>query len=110
MNKIIEELLENNIPFSMETKNEYILNGFYKSGEVRLIETDGKLIAHARYNEQTAIEKLSDLVALNYDWWLNSRDRFDGWKSPESIWIPLLEKYGFIKSVTVTKTEYKNLQ
>lgn len=112
MNKIIEELIENNIPvittFNPQTKKkEYILEGFYKSGTVKLIETDDKLTAIARYNEETNIESLYDIVQLNYEWWISSKERFDGWKNPDQLWIPLLIKYNFIKHVIKTIEYYE---
>ena len=54
-------------------KPEFVIGGFYKSGDVRLIEDNGKLIAHARYDEKTEISSLRDIVELNYNWWTTYR-------------------------------------
>jgi len=110
INNIVNELIENNISVSIEydqsiNKLVYILKGFYKSDTIKLIETDDKLIAHARYEEETLIESLRDIVELNYRWWKSSKDRFEGWANPDSQWLPLLLKYGFIKEeIKVIKT------
>ena len=95
MNAIILDLLKNNISvafsYNYETSEiEYTIDGFYKSGMVLLIERGEKLIATSRYNEQTDIINLIDLVQLNYNWWDTSKDRFSGWKNPDPKWIPLL--------------------
>lgn len=104
MNKIIEEILKNGIPVSMEYNKEknkivYIIEGFYKSGSINLEEKENEdvLIATARYDEQTIVESFKDLVSLNYDWWMYSKDKYDGWKSPESRWLPFLLEMGLVK-------------
>ena len=111
MNKIIEELLKKGVPVEMihnkdTDKTEFVLDGFYKSGEIRLIEKEEKLYAHARYNEVTEINSLFDLVNLNYDWWKYSEDRFDGWINPDPTWLPLLLEFGLVKEETKTITTY----
>jgi len=111
MNAIIFDLLKNNFSVEMSYDNEkslieYRLTGFYKSSGVVLTESGEKLIAIARYDETTEINDIRDLVALNYEWWISSRDRSESWKNPEQAWIPLLEKYGFIKKKTETITTY----
>ena len=67
---------------------EYIVDGFYKSGTIKLIENEDELTAVARYDEQSEIDSLYDLVSLNHEWWIRSKDRFDGWKEPDLSWLP----------------------
>ena len=110
MNQIIKDLLESGISvrmdFNKETKQvEYVVDGFYKSGEIKIIETEGKLTAHARYNEVTEIDSLDDIIELNYIWWDSSKDRFEGWKTPDARWLPLLLKKGWVtEEVNIVKT------
>lgn len=111
MNAIVLGLLKNNIAVALNYNHEtseieYTIDGFYKSGTVLLIDKGEKLIAISRYNEQTDIFDLIDLVQLNYSWWNTSKDRFSGWRHPDPKWIPLLEKYGFITKKTETITTY----
>ena len=112
MNKIIEETLENDIPVTttinpQTKKKEYMLEGFYKSGIVKLIEEDDKLIAISRYNERTNVESLFDIVLLNYEWWVSSKERYEGWENPDNMWIPLLLKFNLIKHVVKTIEYYE---
>lgn len=112
MNKILQELLETGISLQIGydrklEQSTYAVSGFYKSNYVELIESDDKLIARARYNEITEIESLQDLVLLNYCWWDLSKDRFDGWKNPNSQWLPLLIKFGYVTEETKTIKTYK---
>lgn len=110
MNQIIDQLVRTGISVVVsfnkeEDRIEYIVDGFYKSGTIKLIdEGDGNdenfLTAIARYDERTTISSVRDLVKLNYDWWQSSRDRFDGWKDPNIMWIPLLLDYSFIQTIT----------
>jgi len=109
---IINELVSNGISVRLEYKiqtreSSFIVDGFYKSGEVNLVKQDGKVIAHARYDEKTEIDSLRDIVELNYNWWLKSKERFEGWKNPDPKWIPLLEKFNFITRKTETVTTWE---
>ena len=113
MNKIIEEIVKNGIPLEMRYDKEkdkiiYRIDGFYKSSGIDLEEKDGEevLIATARYNEQTIVEKFYDLVSLNYDWWNYSKDRNEFWKNPESIWLPFLMDMGLVKRTVETVVKY----
>ena len=65
------------------------------------------MVAHARYNEKTDIESLDDLVHLNYTWWQNYKDRYEGWQNPEQDWIPLMEKLNLIQKEVKIVTTYK---
>lgn len=111
MNELIKKILEKGFTLEMgfnveKNRIEYALDGFYKSGNITLYENDhGTLTAIARYNEITIIDNFYNLVSLNYMWWINSRDRFEGWKEPDSMWLPLLIEEGFVKEeIKVVKT------
>lgn len=101
----ITDLVKNGISVELRYNEEhsffYYIEGFYKSGCINIILNGqtGHFEAHARYNETTEIDNISDLVLLNYDWWLRSRDRFDGWAQPDDKWKNLLIKHGYIKKV-----------
>lgn len=113
MNKIIEEIVKNGIPIQLSFNKEknkmiYTIDGFYKSGSIDLEEKDdgNDLIATARYGEQTLVCNFNDLVSLNYDWWMYSKDRYDGWKTPEGCWLPFLLDMGLVKKTVETITKY----
>lgn len=113
MNKIIEEILKKGIPIQISFNNEknkiiYTIDGFYKSNSIDLEEIDGEydLIATARYGEQTNVSNFNDLVSLNYDWWMYSKDRYEGWKNPESRWLPFLIDMGLVKKTVETFVKY----
>jgi hypothetical protein len=103
MNPIIQEILERGIKvtiaFNQEIQqNEYIIDGFYKSGTITLSEDDdGILVAEARYDERTRIDSFLDLVCLNNAWWLSSRHKFEGWEQPDPQWLPFLLEKGLIR-------------
>lgn len=71
----------------------YEVDGFYKSGTISIERKKGKLIANSRYDEKTEITSPKDLVVLNHVWWKRSKDRFDGWAEPGSIWKTLFDGF-----------------
>lgn len=99
--KFIEELVEAGISVTLQKGNKFRLEGFYKSGEVTIEQREGGWVACARYNEVTGIDTLQDLVNLNYKWWQYSKDRYEGWQQPESLWAPLMVKFGLVQEKTI---------
>lgn len=117
---LIFELLDADIPVSLQLEVVghrahimYIVDGFYKSGTIKIrelmsteVEADtlgGPLYrTYARYDERIDISSLEELTRINAAWWQRSRDRADGWKQPSEKWIPLLERFGFIKAESQT--------
>jgi maltose-binding protein MalE len=70
---IVKELLRHNIDIWIDYDKEtdeiiYVVNGFYKSGTVKLKITEGEIIAESRYDQIDVIEDLEDFVKLNYRW------------------------------------------
>ncbi len=111
--ELVIEILQNRIFITEVTLKEYgafqclcyRIEGFYKSGGVNLFETPDGIFAEARYNEITQIESFEDLVHLNYRWWDISKERFEGWKTPDERWLPLLLERNLVKeSITTNKT------
>lgn len=108
MNKLIEIILRNGIPITgvgmLESGQIYYeIDGFYKSGNVKIYESDSKFFALGRYDSVTFLATLShpedafsSLTHLNFEWWSSSKTRYDGWSSPDKSWIPSLEKFGYI--------------
>ncbi len=113
MHPIIKELIESGISvrgeFDVETDKKYfIIDGFYKSGTVKLTESETGFILESRYNSTDDIKCVCDIVKWNYYWWKASKDRCESWKSPDAKWMPLLLKYGFIEEVV--NVEYVGLK
>lgn len=105
-NPIILELARKSIPFTVE--NQLIrVDGFYKSDCARLSLQSGKLIAETRYNQVDEINKFEDLVYLNYDWWLKSKDRSDAWKKPDGAWRAVLLEYKYVTSYIYQEEKFE---
>lgn len=114
LNSILMELLRRHIPVELRLDDQeritYVVNGFYKSGEVVLVSVDDDddyLLSRSRYGEEIGIFDWDDMVRLNYDWWIHSRDRHDGWKEPNSKWINEFVRLGLVAIETKTVTEVK---
>lgn len=101
--QFILELVEEGIPVTLQKGGVYHIEGFYKSSGVHLCynASQDTWIATARYDEETYISSLKNLVALNYSWWQKSKDRYEGWAQPDPLWVPLLRRFGYIKEKTI---------
>jgi hypothetical protein len=96
---IIKELIENNIEVIL-TKEGYKIGGFYKSGTILLLPQEGDVfIAVDRYGEKDDIDDLERLVGLNFSWWIKQHQT-----NPDPNWLPLLEKFNYVKVKQVTTT------
>ena len=108
--QLIEDLVLRNIPVVIRMEDGvigYHLEGFYKSGGVRLRrDPEGYVVADRYKNE--LIHDLCDLVAIHMRWWESSKDRWEGWQQPDELWIPLLLEFGYIVAEEVpAKVIYK---
>jgi len=85
----------------------YEVSGFYKSGTIRIYEDEETLYAVARYDELTELdeEPFDSLVSLNYSWWQRSKERHDGWKNPDSKWLPYFLEKGLVKEIKTINYE-----
>jgi hypothetical protein len=100
--EFIEQLLEAGIEVGL-TREGFTVDGFYKSGEVRIVPStvEGSWICHQRYNKTDTVENLHDIVGINHHWWLHSKERSEFWEQPDLVWAPLLVKFGYIKEKTI---------
>lgn len=97
----IQELLEAGVDVSL-TKDGFVVDGFYKSGTIEVKQNIGNgWEAFARYGSVDPIRDTIDVVGINYHWWQQSKDRFDGWSQPDSRWLPLLVKYGYVTAKVI---------
>jgi len=87
----------------------YELRGFYKSGTLKLFATiehgSPVIIAEARYHEQSRIFSWDEIVHINYDWWVRTRDRHEGWNTPDAGFLEDFERLGLVRTKTETKYE-----
>lgn len=101
---ILAELIQSGVQV-LVTKNSFVLGGFYKSGDIQLRRLAGDRTSYTafdRYDCETTINELRDLVEMNFDWWQRSKKRGNpGWEQPNEMWIPLLVKFGFVAKQTV---------
>jgi hypothetical protein len=95
----IEELLQEGVRVLFERDSnggvQFVLDGFYKSGEATVCLLDGAWVAKTRYKQIDPVESVEDLVRINHEWWKYSQNRNTFWEQPDGSWIGLLEKYGF---------------
>jgi len=90
---VIGVLRKHGITFSVRG-DEVVLDGFYKSGEARLVLADGQLVAKTRYDRVTPIEDYRDILELNLYWWEYSQDRLSDWSIPREPWLGELRLAG----------------
>lgn len=63
------------------------IGGFYKSNNIWLYEYNGELKCISRYGDyEGGVHSFIDLVFINYKWWKNSADKFEGWGNPSEFW------------------------
>lgn len=106
-NEIILELVEKEFPVAIR-KDGFIIEGFYKSGTVRLEpKEDGTFTAHSRYDQEDTIESFDDLVYLNHEWWSYSKGRSEGWLKPDEKWAKEMVRLGLVKRKEETVVHYE---
>lgn len=85
----------------------YKIDGFYKSGTAILVpKASGRLLAKTRYGNEDDIDDFRELVALNHQWWVRSKDRHDGWERPAEPWATWMVEFGMVKVNTRIVKEY----
>lgn len=102
MHNIIKQLVKEGIEVTLQVNEtsvevDFEIAGFYKSGSVLLqTQPEGSeypFLAVARYDEQTPIYDIHDVVELNLYWHNVSKDRFAGWHEYDPEWVEIIEKY-----------------
>ena len=119
MHPIVEELVTRSAtagsPINVElvadedslTGIAYKIYGFYKSGDAILVpKAGGRLLAKTRYDNEDDIDSFRELVALNHQWWVRSKDRHDGWAAPAEPWATWMVEFGMVKVNTHIVKEY----
>ena len=80
----------------------YIINGFSKSGTAEIYQKDDYIMCKTRYNTYDVINSFEDLAEVAFDWNSGYCDREPfGW---DRNWLPIFEKYGWVKTKTKTTT------
>ncbi len=115
LNEIIRICCIRNIPVSLnydkETDSlEYKISGFYKSGDVILYEDGDEITCKQRYDSVDVINSFEDLVGINYYWWESSKDRYEGWRDPDSNWLERLIEFGYMKKKEIILTTYVSVK
>lgn len=103
--RLIRELLEkgfiiNGLSLLKSGEIAYEMDGFYKSSGIKLYHDSNYIYALARYGEISELDEsdpFDSLVYLNYEWWQKSKDRYEGWNSPDVDWLPYLVEKGLVK-------------
>jgi hypothetical protein len=100
---LLRELVEKGIPFTI-TSTGVIIDGFYKSGTVRLEPQYGggeeilHWVSHDRYDKTEQINDFADLVSLNFSWWQARPDY-----AVDEVWKPHLIAAGYAEEETITR-------
>lgn len=99
--RVLPELVESAIERGIRvvlTKIGYELEGFYKSGPMRLEPSgDGGLHAVDRKDQATPVKTFDDLVRLNYDCWKKSRDKGAAYINPGKEWLDEFARLNLVK-------------
>ena len=100
---LIKETLKHGIPVvgvELAPKDgkgfAYEIDGFSKSGTAKVYQNEeGIIICKTRYDQYDMIETFGDLAAIAFEWNAEYCDREPfGW---DSNWLPVFEKYGWVK-------------
>lgn len=94
-NELLELIRTHDVPFWIQG-GEITLEGFYKSGGLKLfIRDDGTITATSRYYDEGEITCFNDLVSINYKWWDITRGRGFADLPYDTYWSKYLkERYG----------------
>ena len=102
---VAREILKAGFMFEVWSDKLRIPQGFSKSGSCDLVLGVDPydcnvevLLAKTRYDQETVIRKVDDLVSLAWSWYLNYKDR--GYSLPE-VFKPAFIKAGYIRVETV---------
>lgn len=111
INEIIEDIIQKylerggQIEIVMHKGEPAIsLVGFYKSNRLLLLpKNDGEdyVQSIARYDERETVRVWYDIVLINYHWWVESKDRFDGWADPDHVFLEDFKRHNLIEVETV---------
>jgi hypothetical protein len=118
MHPVLQTALDHGFTFTVLKKDGntvFRFENFYKSGTADLVPVDGNdpfnppngFVAHTRYNKEEEIQVWRDLVWLNYYWWLDSKERSDGWSNPDPKWAEEMVAHGIVKKRVETVTIYE---
>jgi hypothetical protein len=95
----IEFVANHNVQVRMIGKGMFELDGFYKSGDARVIlgENGQDTRIETRYGRVNTVPATLDLVdaliELNDEWYEDSKDRFAGWEDPDRNWAYVKKIY-----------------
>lgn len=71
------------------TKVGYKVGGFYKSDFMTIYSHASDELTFSavdRYSCVSELRDFDDLVRLNHQWWIRSRNRSDAWSEPDLRW------------------------
>lgn len=99
--KLLNEILDKGFDIKIE-HGQIFLGGFYKSGNVELVVKDNDTLwVNGRYDTSEEITTFDELVMINYNWWLKSRTRSEGWMQPNPSWAEHMVRLNLIKPINM---------
>ncbi len=102
---LILELVKHGIEITLKLEQEelrYYIEGFYKEdGSTYLTNYDKEsFYVSGRYAKNYKfIESLRELVIINYQKWLDYRNKYEGWSQPAANWIKLFQNFDLVEKV-----------
>lgn len=92
-------LAQRDVQVTMVDANTFLVDGFYKSGTVRVNIVSNSF--EARYDEVTEVPEwsnlLEQLIWSNEEWQERSAYRHDAWKEMDERWVKVQEDYEELK-------------
>jgi hypothetical protein len=104
---IIHELLKRGATVLLELRGNtiaYRVPGFYQAKQVVLFDTDepGQMVCLVQ-NDNRLLTYIDDLVQINFELWMKSRQILKDWASPSPVFIRDFERLGLIEIETQHK-------
>lgn len=75
MPPLVQELWNRGAELNLDRSGEFLIEGFYRNGALRLLERDGQMVAIDRRNRESVIQGFDDLARINHQWWCASSKR-----------------------------------
>lgn len=100
MPPLVKDLYARNVNFTMDAKNDLLIDGFYDNGPMRVLidERDNVKVVDKR-NKTTPIRSFDDLVLVNFEWWklTNAAAKGKKYTPPANPWLKAFQEKNLVK-------------
>jgi hypothetical protein len=100
MPALIQSLFQSGVDFSMDTKGDLLIEGFYDNGPMRLVlDENDRVKAVDKRNKATPITSFDDLVTINFEWWklTNAAAKGKKYTAPTQPWLGSFQTKNLVK-------------